>query len=83
MSILKSNKFGLSPELYSRFRDVLKEVVEELIPQDRLYPKTLGVYLRDLGNLLFLGDLDEKAMVKFMALVSEYYNNEDTDNDVE
>ena len=78
MSILKSNKFNLSPEVYDRLRDALKEAVEELLPQDRLYPKTLGTYLKDLGDILFLGDtIDETEVVQFMAPISEYYNNKD------
>jgi len=78
--MLKNNKFGLSEEIYQQFREVLRTVVEELKKQESLYAQALGEYLNQLGKILFTGDtINEKQMVSFMALVTEFLINKEVD----
>lgn len=76
--MLKNKKFGISNELYEEFRDVTREVVEELSNQDNLYAQTLREYLYQLGKILFTGDkINESEMVSFMAVLTEYLVNKE------
>lgn len=78
--MLKNNNFGLSKETYQQFRDILRVVVEELKTKENLYAQALGEYLNQLGKILFTGDsINEGRMVSFMALVTEFLINEETD----
>lgn len=78
--MLKNNKFGLSKETYQQFRHILRIVVEELKTKENLYAQALGEYLNQLGKILFTGDsINEGRMVSFMALVTEFLINEETD----